>query len=249
MFTDTHCHIFLTEYEDTSKILTELFQNNVSRIILNGYNVETNLEVLSSIKQYNNVYGALGLHPNDIKEDCREVIEGIRENINNNKVIAVGEIGLDYHWDTVPREKQKEIFLEMLTIASENKKPAIIHNRNATEDIIKCLKKISSKGIIHCFSGSLETAREYIKLGYKLGINGIVTFKNSTLPEVLKQIPIKNILLETDAPYITPEPHRKEKNEPKYIINTAQKVAEIYNLTLEELSKQLEQNFQDVFDI
>jgi TatD DNase family protein len=137
----------------------------------------------------------------------------------------------------------------MLEIAETNNKPVIVHNREATKDIIDNLKKHQVKGIIHCFSGSLETAKDYLKLGFKLGINGILTFKKSNLPETLINIELKHLLLETDAPYISPEPVRKEKNEPKNIIHTAQKLADIFHIDLDTLSEELERNFEDIFDI
>ena len=147
------------------------------------------------------------------------------------------------------KEKQLEVFNTLLTIADENKLPVIIHNRESTEDLIKILKKHNLKGIIHSFSGSYETALELIKLGFKLGINGIITFKNTNLGNTLKRIDLKNILIETDSPYLAPEPVRGSKNEPRNLIYIANKIAKIYNINLEELSIILENNFADVFDI
>ncbi len=249
MFTDTHCHITKNEYDDYERIINDLKVNNIKRIIINGYNLDSNKEVIKLINKYDNVYGAIGIHPNYIEEVSSELIEFIEDNINHPKVIAIGEIGLDYYRNKDLKQQQLEMFNKILTIASKNNKAVIIHNRDATSDIISNLKKHNVNGIIHCFSGSVETANEYIKLGFKLGINGILTFKNSNLGNTISKIDIKNILLETDAPYLSPEPVRATKNEPKNIIYIAEKLAEIYDVSLHNLSKKLEENFHDTFDI
>ena len=241
MWTDTHCHIFSSEYDNVDEILSNLETYDLKRIIINGYNYETNQEVLKLVKKYPNVYGAIGLQPSEI-EDADRIIKQIKENINESRIVAVGEIGLDYYWTKDNHEKQKEVFKEVLNIAKENNKPVIIHNRESTGDMLSILKEHNLKGIMHCFSGSYETAQEFIKLGYKLGIGGILTFKNSNLPKTLENIPISSLVLETDCPYITPEPHRMERNEPKYIAFTAKKMAETYNISEAELAEILEEN-------
>ena len=247
MFTDTHCHIFKEDYENQEEILKNLNKNNIKRIIINGYNDKTNKEVINLTKKYKNVYGTLGFHPNNINELMPDSLKFIEENINKDKILGIGEIGLDYYRNKENKEKQKELLIKLLNLATTYNKPVIIHNRESTDDLLKLLKEYNLKGIIHSFSGSYETAIEFIKLGYKLGINGIVTFKNSKLPETLSKIPLKNILLETDSPYITPEPIRGKQNEPKNLIYIANKLTDIYNTTLEELSTQLEINYKKTF--
>lgn len=249
MFTDTHCHVISEEYSNYEEIILNLKQNNIKRIIINGYNLVSNQEVIKLVNKYPNVYGALGLHPNYIEENNEVVINYIKDNLNNKKIIAIGEIGLDYYRNNGNKENQLNLFNTLLTLANENKLPVIIHNRESTEDLIKTLKNHNSKGIIHSFSGSYETAIELIKLGFKLGINGIITFKNTNLVNTLKKIDLKNILIETDSPYLAPEPVRGSKNEPKNLIYIANKIAETYNISLEELSIILEKNFNSVFDI
>lgn len=247
MFTDTHCHIFKEDYENQEEILKNLNKNNIKRIIINGYNDKTNKEVINLTKKYKNVYGTLGFHPNNINELNNNSLKFIEENLNNNKILGIGEIGLDYYRSKDNKENQKELLIKFLNLATTYNKPVIIHNRESTDDLLNILKEYNLKGIIHSFSGSYETALEYIKLGYKLGINGIVTFKNTKLPEILSKIPLKNILLETDSPYITPEPIRGIQNQPKNLIHIANKLSNIYNLNLEELSKQLEINYKKTF--
>ena len=247
MFTDTHCHIFKEDYENQEEILKNLNKNNIKRIIINGYNDKTNKEVINLTKKYKNVYGTLGFHPNNINELMPDSLKFIEENINKDKILGIGEIGLDYYRNKENKEKQKELLIKLLNLATTYNKPVIIHNRESTDDLLKLLKEYNLKGIIHSFSGSYETAIEFIKLGYKLGINGIVTFKNTKLPEILSKIPLENILLETDSPYITPEPIRGKQNEPKNLIHIANKLSNIYNLNLEELSIQLEKNYKNTF--
>ena len=249
MFTDTHCHLLSTSYYNPEETIKKLEDNNIKRIIINGYTLKTNKEVIYLSTKYNRVYGALGIHPDNINEDLKEVIKLIEQNINNSKIIAIGEIGLDYYHHNNNKEAQIQLLETFLKIAEKNHLPVIIHNRNATDDLIQILKKYHIKGIIHCFSGSLETANEYIKLGFKLGIGGVLTFKNSKLKETLKNIPISNILLETDSPYLTPTPLRGLPNEPMYLKFIADELSQIYNLSLRELSNQLELNFHDIFDI
>lgn len=249
MFTDTHSHIFSTEYENYDDILKNLINQNVKRVIINGYDLESNKEVLKLVNKYENVYGSIGIHPSYVEELKGNSIEFIKENINNNKIIAIGEIGLDYYRTQETKNKQIEMFEQLMQIAEDNNKPAIIHNRNATDDLLKIINKYNVKGIMHCFTSSPEIAKEYIKLGYKLGIGGIVTFKNTDLPSTLGKIDIKHILLETDSPYISPEPVRNTKNEPSNIKYIAKKVADIYSMDINELSATLEANFNEVFDI
>lgn len=249
MYTDTHCHIFSSDYENIDIILKNLKPDNIKRIIINGFDYKSNNEVIKLINKYKNVYGALGIHPNNIKDYNEKTINHIINNINHPKIIAIGEIGLDYFRNNNNKSNQKSLLISLLNIAKDYNKPVIIHNRQSTDDLLKILKEYKTKGIIHSFSGSYETAIEFIKLDYKLGINGILTFKNSKLNEVLNKLPINNILLETDSPYITPEPHRGKQNEPKYINYIAKKLSKIYNLSETELSCHLEKNFHSLFDI
>lgn len=248
MLTDTHCHVLSVEYEDINSIINNLENNNVKRIIVNGYNYQTNLEIIELIQKYDHVYGALGVHPNNLHEGFNESLALIEEYINHPKIVAIGEIGLDFFY-TDNRDEQILHFSKLLALAEKYHKPVIIHNRKATAETLATLSNFKLKGVIHCFSGSYETATAFIKLGFKLGINGIVTFKNANLSDVLIKIEPSSVLLETDAPYLTPDPHRKEINEPRYLNQIAEKVAHIYNITVEELAIILEQNLQDVFDI
>ena len=249
MLTDTHCHVLSASYFNVDDLINKLEENNIKRIIINGYDSETNKEVIELSNKYPNVYGSLGIHPDNIDSDLNETIKLIKDNQNNEKIIAIGEIGLDYFHNQDNKEEQKTLLETFLKLGEELNLPVIIHNRDATDDLLKILKKHHNKGIIHCFSGSLETAKEFIKLGFKLGIGGVVTFKNNKLKETLKEIPLNNILLETDSPYLTPMPLRGLPNEPMYLKFILDEISNIYGLNNEEISTILEQNFKSIFDI
>ena len=237
MFTDTHCHIYKEYYENIDDIINSSINKNITRWINNGCSNSSNKEVLKLIDKYPNMYGALGIHPEEVDNYNDSDLKFIEDNLINKKVIAIGEIGLDYYYTKDNKDKQIKLFEYQLSIAEKYNLPVIIHSREATEDTIKTLKKYKVTGVIHSFSGSLETANIYIKMGFLLGINGVITFKNAKLKDVYKNIDLNNILLETDSPYLTPEPFRGQKNEPQRIYNIAEFICKLKNISLEELSK------------
>lgn len=249
MFTDTHCHIYKEYYENIDEVLKNAKKSNVNRMINNGCDKKSNEEVLELTQKYENIYGAIGIHPENVEEYTKEDLKHIEENIKNKKIIAIGEIGLDYHYTKENKESQKELLESQLKIAEHYHLPVIIHSREATEDTINTLKKYKVTGVIHSFSGSLETAKIYIKMGYLLGINGVITFKNSKLKEVIKEIPLDNIILETDSPYLTPEPFRGKRNEPARIHEIAKFICELKDISLDELARITNDNIKRIFDI
>lgn len=249
MFTDTHCHIYKEYYENIDEILKRALESNINRVINNGCNRESNKEVLALANTYNNMYVALGIHPESIDTYQKEDLTFIEENLSNPKVIAIGEIGLDYHYTKENKTLQIKLLENQLKIAETHNLPVIIHSREATEDTINTLKKYHIKGVIHSFSGSLETAKIYIKMGYLLGINGVITFKNSKLKEVIKEIPLEHLVLETDSPYLTPEPFRGKPNEPARIKEIATFISELKGISLEELARITNENIMRIFDI
>lgn len=249
MYTDSHCHLLNEYYDNIDKIIEEAIKNGVNRFITSGYDQISNQETVELIKKHVNVYGTIGVHPNNVSKATESWFEYIKSNIDNFKIIAVGEIGLDYHYGKDNKDLQLLWFNKQLEYAEKNNFPVIIHSRDATEDTIKCLKKYRLKGVIHSFGGSLETAKEYINMGFVLGINGTITFKNSKLNEIIKEIDNDYIIIETDSPYLTPEPNRGEINYPKYIINIAKYIAELKNISLVELEKITNSNIKRIFDI
>lgn len=249
MFTDSHCHIYKEYYDDIKEILEDSKINNVARVISNGCDIESCKEVLLLSKQYDNYYCTLGIHPESVLEHSDEDIKFIEENISNPKVVAIGEIGLDYHYGKENREEQIRLFETQLSLAEKYNMPVVIHTRDAIEETYNILKKYNLKGVIHSFSGSLEMAEKFIKLGYVLGINGVITFKNCKLKEVYKNISLDNIILETDSPYLTPEPYRGKQNNPGHTYDVAKFVANLYNISLDELAKVTNSNIKRIFDI
>ena len=245
MFTDTHCHVLKEYYDDINKVLENANENSINKIIDAAYNYDSSLEVMDLVNKYDSIYGVIGLHP----ENCLEDFDYDLFKRINKKIIGIGEIGLDYHYGKEDMDKQIEIFEKQLSIAENLRLPVVIHSRDATLDTINILKKYKLKGVIHSFSGSYETAIEYIKMGYKLGVNGVVTFKNAKLWEVYQKLSPEDILLETDSPYLTPEPYRGHSNEPKHILEIAKYMANLYNISLEELSKITDKNIKDIFGI
>lgn len=245
MFVDSHCHILKNYYENIDLVLKNAENNSVNRFINSAYNYESSLEIINLCNSYKNMFGAIGLHP----ENCLEDFDYNIFNNLSNKIVAVGEIGLDYHYGKENKDKQIEIFRKQLKIAESLNLPVVIHSRDANLDTINILKEYNVKGIIHSFSGSLETAMIYIKMGFILGINGVVTFKNCNLKNILVNIPLEFIVLETDSPYLTPVPYRGQKNEPARIKDIALFLCDIYNLDINELAKITNENIKRVFDI
>lgn len=248
MFVDTHCHIFKSDYDNIDEVLNNASNNNVKYYINNGSDREYNKEVLELVKEYDNMYGALGIHPETVDDYSLDDIEFIKNNLSNEKIVAIGEIGLDYHYTKENKDEQIKLLEMQLSLAEEYNLPVIIHSRDATEDTINTLKKFNCRGTIHSFSGSLETAKMYIKMGYLLGVNGVITFKNCNIKDVIKEVGLDNIVLETDSPYLTPVPYRGMQNNPSHILDIAKFVSELYNVSLEELSYRTNENIKRMYE-
>lgn len=246
---DTHCHIYSEYYDDISSLIDDIKKNGINKIIINGCDMKSNLEVLKLTKKYDIVYGALGFHPTELDNYSDDSIKWLEENINNDKIVAIGEIGLDYHYENADKEKQIKAFNEQLQLAEKYKKPIIVHTRDAIQDTYNILKKYKLKGSIHAFSGSLEMAKEFINLGYYIGVGGVCTFKNAkNIVNVIKNISTEYILLETDSPYLTPEPYRGKINTPKNISIIADKIAEIKQINISEVVDVTTDNANALFD-
>lgn len=249
MFIDVHCHLDSNYYNDIDKVISNAKKNNVNKLIYNGCNKKSNKEVIRLINKYDSVYGAVGYHPaelDDVNEKDYELLESL---LSNKKIVAIGEIGLDYHYPDTNKEKQKYAFRRQLELAEKHNIPVIVHSRDAIQDTFDIMSEYNIKGVIHCFSGSVEMAKEFIKKGFLISIGGIITFKNAkNIIEVIKNIDLSYILLETDSPYLTPEPFRKEQNEPMYIPIIASKIADILNVSIEEVSSKTTENAKRLFD-
>lgn len=246
---DTHCHILKEYYKNIDKVIKKMEKHT---IIISGTCDRDNQEVIYLCSKYPNVYGTIGIHPeevNNIKEDSFHFIE---QHLSHPKIVGIGEIGLDYHWNQENKKLQKEVFIRQIKLAQQYHKAIVVHSRDAILDTYDILKEYGQnlKIDIHCFSSSVEMAKEFIKLGCRLGVGGVVTFKNSTkLKEVVKEIDLKHLLLETDSPFLTPEPFRGKQNEPYYIIYVAEEISKIKDISLEEVLKVTTVNAISQFDL
>lgn len=249
MFIDTHCHLFKDYYEDMDNIICKIKNRGIIALINNGCDSKTNQEVLSLLDKYDFMYGAIGIHPDYADNYNEDDLKYIMDNIGVEKIVAIGEIGLDYHYDNFSKEKQITLFKAQLKMAEQNNLPVIIHMREATNDVLNTLKEYRVKGVIHCFTGSVETANILIKMGFFLGINGVVTFKNCNLINIIKEIGIGHIVLETDAPYLTPVPFRSEKNDSSHVVDTANFIANSLGIDVKKLADITTNNAKSLFDI
>lgn len=248
MMIDTHCHLEKKDYANIEEIIKKM-ENNI--MVVSGHDDEANKEVLELVEKYPNIYGTIGIHPEDIDKITDQSFKLIEDNINNPKIVGIGEIGLDYYCNKENKQQQQDIFIKQIELANIYHKPIVIHSRDAVSETYNILKKyLKTKAVIHCYSSSLEMAYKFINLDIKLGIGGVLTFKNSiVLKEVVKNIDLKYLLLETDSPYLTPEPYRGKKNEPYNIIYVAEKIADIKGLSVEEVLEATTNNAFEQFDL
>jgi TatD DNase family protein len=245
---DSHAHIFNEFYDNIYSVIDELKEKDVLFVLNCADNIRTSKEVLESYLKYDGfLLPSVGIHPENIND--KDKINELEELIKNNKVFAIGEIGLDYYQNDENKDEQKKLFNIQLDLAEKYNLPIIVHIRESIQDVYDILKQRKLKGIIHCYSGSYEMAKEFIKLGYKLGIGGVLTFKKSKLFTVIEKVDLSNILLETDSPFLSPEPFRGKKNNPSNIYYVAKKISEIKNKPLEEVIKKTTKNFKEIFDI
>ena len=250
---DTHCHIDEEAFDaDREEVIAHQQESGVERMIVPGVNVasiETVMKVCHAHPGY--CYPALGLHPEDVKDDWQEQLTIVEQAIRDhrNELVAIGEIGLDYYWDKAYKEEQQEVLRRQLILARELDLPVILHNREATEDIIRIVKEVGGRGVFHCFNGSRETAQQILDMGFYLGIGGVLTFKNSKLAEKLDVVPLERIVLETDAPYMAPVPHRGERNESRFMIHVAERHAQVYNCPVEYVIELTSANARQLFAI
>lgn len=247
---DTHAHIDMLA--DIDKAIQQATENNVKKIIL-PCAYPRDLEKIAEIaNKYKNVYGLLGIHPSEAKDWDDKYTETIKTLAQNPKIIGIGEIGLDYYWDKSFNEIQQEVFIKQIQLANELNLPICIHDREAHKDTFNILKQYNKNStvVMHCFSGSKEFAKECVKEGWYLAIGGVVTFKNAVkMKEVAIDMPLDKLLLETDSPYLTPEPYRGKENTPAYVKYVAQKIAELRNLSFEEIAEITTKNAEKVFGI
>ena len=248
MYIDTHCHLSREDYDDIDKVIEENKNANIDKIVVSGCSRESIEEVMDLKDRYDMVYVTIGYHPEYADTVTESDLDYLKSLLGEKKVVGIGEIGIDYHYTKDNKDKQIWLFEEQLKIAEEFNLPVVIHSRDATMDTINTLKKYKVKGIIHCFSGSLETANIYISMGFLLGIGGVVTFKNSKLKDVVKEVSLESIVLETDSPYLAPVPFRGKINSSKYLEFIANFIADIKNISVDELAEITSRNASSLFD-
>ena len=261
---DTHCHIDDPQYQDElPAFLQQQKEGGVEAILVPGVDVHSIDTVLPLCAQYPDyLYPALGLHPEEVKDDWEQQWDAIRAKIEETRregrLIAIGEIGLDYHWDTTYKEQQHIVFREQLLLARRLNLPVMVHIRDAMEDTYRILHEVASvedetlqplRGVVHCFTGSREMAEKFIALGFYLGIGGVLTFKNCKLADTLRHIPLQHLVLETDAPYMAPVPHRGQRNESRWMTCVAERLADVYLVSTEDAKRVTKANAKALFGI
>jgi TatD DNase family protein len=248
MLIDTHCHLEKKEYENLDKSVQEILMSDVKAIVVSGYDVKSSIAAIELAHKHKNVYATVGFHPQDSGDIGEQDYTYFDQWLLDEKVVGVGEIGLDYHYDPIDKNKQKKMFKRQIEIAIKHNKPITVHNRDASKDIYDILKDYKVRGIIHCFNDTVDMAQKFINLGFSLGVGGIITFKKNNLKEVIKSISIEYIVLETDSPYLTPEPFRGRKNSPIHLPLIASAIADIKGLTYNEVASVTTANVKRLFD-
>ena len=251
MYFDTHCHLNSEQlYEKRADYVRHAMDCGVDHMVVVGYNLKASELAVAISQEFENVYAAVGIGPEDCLDTDAEELAKLETLLTKPKVVALGEIGLDYHWDTVPPQKQKAIFRAQLELAKKYQQIVVIHCRDAMQDTYEILAGAGVKGIMHCYSGSVEMAQRFIKLGFKISLAGPVTFKNARIPkEVAAKLDLKDLLIETDAPYLAPTPLRGKINEPANVVYTASEIARLRGVSVEEVARQTTENAMKVFRI
>ena len=249
MIIDTHCHLDILDYADVNKVISNM-EGNI--MIASGCNLETNKRVLELVNSYDNIFGTIGIHPNEIDDMNEDNLKFIENNLTNPKIIGIGEIGLDYHYGVENKDIQKEYFVKQISLAKKYKKTIVIHSRDAALETYEVLKEHlkNNKAVMHCYGYSYEMAERFIELGVKFGIGGVITFKNSEkLKKVVESFDMSYFVLETDSPYLSPEPLRGRCNEPKNVFLVAEKISDIKNIPIEEVIRTTTKNAVELFDL
>ncbi|QCR30744.1 TatD family hydrolase [Lysinibacillus sp. SGAir0095] len=254
MFIDTHVHLNADQYDDDlQQVIERALEAKVEKMVVVGFDRKTIERAMKLADEFEFIYAVIGWHPVDAIDCTSEDLEWIEKLAAHPKVVGIGETGLDYYWDKSPKDVQQELFRKQIHLAQKLKLPIIIHNRDATGDVVKILREenaASVGGVMHCFSGSVETARECIDMKFMISLGGPVTFKNARMPkEVAKEIPLEHLMIETDAPYLAPHPYRGKRNEPSYVPLVAEEIARQKELSIDEVAKATTSNAIKFFNL
>lgn len=251
MFFNTHTHLNSEElYENRDVYIGRALENNVTNIIVAGYDLVSSKRAVQIAHEQPFIYATVGISPNDCLDTTDAHLKEIEELLQDERVVALGEIGLDYYWKDVPKQQQLTIFKKQVALAKQYQKPIVIHARDAYEDTYEVLKEAQHYGVMHCYSGSVEMAKRYIEIGFQISLAGPVTFKNAKVPkEVATQIGIDHLMIETDCPYLTPHPFRGKLNEPANVVYIAQEIAKLKNMEIEDVARITTFNAKELFGI
>jgi len=253
-FIDSHAHLDDERFDaDREELINSLYENRVETVLNPGADLNTSKSAVALADKYPFIYAAVGCHPHDSKYMNDDTMNIFRELAKDKKVIGIGEIGLDYYYDNSDRETQKKWFREQIRLAKELDLPYIVHDRDDHEDVFRIMKEehySGTRGILHCYSSSVEMAKEFVRLGFYISLGGPVTFKKARTPKlVAKEVPIDRLLIETDCPYLTPEPFRGKRNEPKYVRYVAEEIARIREVDVNEIAEVTKLNFKRLFNL
>lgn len=251
---DSHAHLDDRRFNKDREQLIESMEGDRLEAIINiGIDLETSQQSIDLAKKHDSIYATVGYHPHNASQLDEEILGELERLAGEDKVVAIGEIGLDFHYDNSPREDQRYWFKKQLDLAKKLDLPVVIHSRDATQETFEILKEAQDgnlRGVLHCYSGSVEMARQYIDLGFYISLAGPVTFKNAVMPkEVARSVPLDKLLVETDAPYLTPEPYRGKRNDPSKVVNTADTIAELRGISLDELAEATNRNTKRLFNL
>lgn len=245
---DSHCHLQDRRFKrDVEKVIRNAGESGVEKILVPGWDLRSSKEAVVISEKFNNVYASCGVHPHDTRFYNNSIEKEIIKLSGNSNVVSIGEIGLDYYRDLSPRNVQKEVFKRQLKIAEENKLPVIIHTRDSIEDTIEIVSDFKCRGVFHAFDYVKDIALKVIEFGFFIGIGGVVTYPNSKIFSSIKEIPLASLLVETDAPYLTPHPHRGKRNEPAYTKYVVKRIAELKSKTFEEVAEKTFNNTKKLF--
>jgi len=246
---DTHSHIYYDKYnDDFDEVINRAIDNGIVRIICVGVDLESSIKSLEIANKYDNIFCTVGYHPHESSKASSSSLNELANICKEPKVVAIGETGLDYYYKHSDIKTQKELFIKQIELANNLDLPIVIHNRDSDEDLYAILSKYKPRGVVHCFASNTALAKKLVELEIMLSFTGIITFKNSNLNNVLKSISISNIMVETDSPYLTPEPYRGKRNEPAHVSIIADKIAEIKGLPIDTVIKQTTLNALKLFD-
>lgn len=254
MYIDTHMHLNAEQYEEDAKeVIDRALEAGVSKMVVVGFDTDTINKAMELAEQYPFIYAVIGWHPVDAIDCTEEDLDWIESLAAHPKVVGIGETGLDYHWDKSPKDVQQELFRKQIRLAQRVNLPIIIHNRDATADVVRILKEEEAElsgGIMHCYGGSVETAHDCIAMNFMISLGGPVTFKNAKMPkQVATEISLDHLLIETDSPYLAPHPHRGKRNEPALVTLVAEEIALLKGISIEEVAKRTTENALKIFRI